>query len=92
MDLEKAPRSKNFEDRTGWAKDWLDILGRNALRGQDIDPDEGLRGLPQEEMRRILFQKALEEFGTMYPNEYQPYFRKGRGPLKDPNGKASPRF
>lgn len=87
IDLGKIKASKNFEDRTGQDTselDWNYLLGKSALKNQGIDPDEGLKGLPSDEVNKILFQKALEEFGGGWMNTFPPTNRhpQGRGPLK----------
>lgn len=88
IDLRNTKPSKNFEDHTGDdyknSQDWNYNLGMNALEAQGVDPNEGLRGLKPDEVNKILFQKALEEFGGGYMNIFSPTNRypQGRGPLK----------
>lgn len=78
----KNPPSKNFEDRRGQKVDWVELMGREGLTNQGIDPDEGLRGLPAERIRQILFDKAMDEFGVSTMQDYSRL--KSRRPMIGP--------
>lgn len=75
MDLRKVKPSRNFFDRTGEDRskiDWTTQLGRRALENQGIPWEEGTKGLTPEQLRELLFQKVLEEYGGFYMNQFPP--------------------